>query len=88
MNPEREFPIRGAVAIEALRRTADKIEERARANSIDLSQIGVEVDDVMKMTRIILELDEKTDWSDMCGCASCEDTCHILYKRPLLQLVK
>ncbi len=88
MNPERELPIRGVVAIEALRRTADKIEARARVKSIDLSQIAVEVDDVMKMTRTILEMDERDDWSDICGCDSCEDTYQILYERPLLRLLK
>ena len=88
MNRERELPIRGAVAIEALRRTADKIEMWTRSNSIDLNQIAVEVDDVMKMARIILEMDERADWSDMCGCDFCTNALHVLYEKPMLKLVK
>ncbi len=89
MTAYREHPILAASAIFALRQCADHIEEWAHRNNIKPSEVPVELSNVVSILQQCLE--NKSN-SEICMaydiCPDCAPIHEVLYKQPLLRLVK
>lgn len=85
----REQPLLAASAIFALRQCAEQIEKWVQQNKITSSDVAVERSNVISILEQCLEYRSN---SDMCmmeqDCPDCAPIYEVLYKQPLLRLVK
>ena len=77
----------GISAVRVLEDTAKAIRRWAKEQDVNLNEVGVESDNVLRILETKLEDGAKRDYNGFCDQDCCADNFHILYSKPILRLV-
>jgi hypothetical protein len=78
----------GISAVRVLEDTAKTIRRWAREQDVNLNEIGIESDNIIRILENKLEEGAKRDYNDFCDQDCCAGSFVILYSKPILRLVE
>lgn len=88
MTDSRGLCLYGSSAVRVLERAVLRLREWAEKESIDLSRTPIEATNVVNTIEHLLEDAANRDYAGLCDCDKCASDYKLLYKEPLLRLVK